>query len=370
MAVISSGQITIIDLYDAPALNAWISASQTTVQTYNNQTSAYSPNYASSAQVLTLNLTKAGSTGTLIGANVSGVKWKKVVGGTATEITSTTSTDADYKSGTANSVLNTKTNIPTANNAIVWQVEGTYTDPDTSLPITFNASIDLTLVQLAKASVIAMVSAPNGDFFRNNTPASLKVTADVYKDGSLSSGSRKFKWFVADSSVTTSQDSDAGVGWKKVTATTGSTGATANVGFDTATTLQGILTVYPDAVVNAQTFMVVITDNDGGTSGTKIKQYITLKDMDDPIMTVVDSTNGTVFKNGNGSTVLTARLFQNGVEIDTTGTIYKYKWYKWENSTMSPNFGGTGIAYKSGKTLTVGGADVNVLGNFKCEVEE
>ena len=38
MAIISTGQITIIDLYDAPALNAWISASENTTQTYNNTT--------------------------------------------------------------------------------------------------------------------------------------------------------------------------------------------------------------------------------------------------------------------------------------------------------------------------------------------
>ena len=368
MATISSGQITIVDLYDAPALNAWISADKTTTQTYNNQTKAYSPNYASSALKLTLNLTKAGSTGSLIGSAVTGVKWTKIVGGTPTEITSTTNTDADYKGGTSNSVLTTKTNVPTDTNAILWQVEGTYTDPSTNLPITFQATINLTLVQLAKASVVAMVSTPDGDFFRNNTPASLKVTADVYKDGSISNGSRKYKWFIADSSVTTSQDSDGGVGWRKVTDTTGTTGVVANSGFDTATNAQGVLTVYPDAVVNGQTFMVVVTDNDGGTTGTKIKQYVTLKDMDDPVMTVIESNGGTVLKNGTGSVTLTARVFRNGEEIDTGGTVYTYKWSKWQDGTMVANFGGTGNAYKTGKTLSVGSSDVTNSTLFKCEV--
>lgn len=368
MATISSGQITIVDLYDAPALNAWISASLSTTQTYNNQTKAYSPNYASSALKLTLNLTKAGSASSIIGSAVTGVKWTKIVGGTATEITSTTSIDTDYKSGTANSVLTTKTNVPTDTNAILWQVKGIYTDPDTNLPITFQATINLTLVQLAKASVVAMVSTPDGDFFRNNTPASLKVTADVYKDGSISNGSRKYKWFIADSSVTTSQDGDGGVGWRKVTATTGTTGAVANSGFDTAVTAQGVLTVYPDAVVNGQTFMVVITDNDGGTSGTKIKQYVTLKDMDDPIMTIIESNAGTVLKNGTGSVTLNARVFRNGEEIDADGTIYTYKWSKWQDGTMVSNFGGTGNAYKTGKKLPVGSSDVKNSTLFKCEV--
>ena len=272
MATVSTGQITIVDLHDAPGLNAWISASSTTVQTYNNQTKTYSPNYASTAQVLTLNLTKAGGAGaSLIGPAVTGVKWTKIVGNAGTEITSTTNTDTDYKSGPSNSVLTTKTNVPTDYNAIIWQVEGIYNDPDTGLPINFSASIDLKLVQLAKSAVVALAMTPNGDFFRNGTPSSLRITADIYKDGSVSSGSRKFKWFAADSSVLTSQDPDAGIGWRKITATSGTTGAVANTGFDVATTLQGVLTVYPDAVSNGQVFLMIATDNDGGTSGTSTR---------------------------------------------------------------------------------------------------
>lgn len=369
MAVISSGQITIVDLYDAPALNAWISASATTTQTYNNQTKQYTPNYASSPLKLTLNLTKAGSANSIIGADVTNVKWTRIIGGTSTEVTSTTATDVEFKGGVANSVLTTKTNIPVDSNSIIWQVEGTYTVPDTKLPVVFQATINLILVQLAKSAVVTMVSAPNGDFFRNGTPSSLKSTADVYKDGSISSGSRKFKWFASDTSVTTSQDADAGVGWRKITATTGTTLEVVNSGFDVAVTTQGVLTVYPDAVINAQTYLIVVTDNDGGTAGTKIKQYITFKNMDDPTMVVIDSSGGTILKNGNGSTKLTARLYRNGEEIDTAGTTYTYKWTKWENNVLVPNFGGTGIAFKLGKVLSVGNADINSTSTFKVEVE-
>lgn len=357
-------------MYDAPSLNAWVSANQTTAQTYNNTLATYSPNYASSPQILTLNLTKAGSASSLLGSNVSNVKWFKTIGDKKTEITSTDSTDSEYKSGTSHSVLTTKTNIPTDNNAIIWTVEGTWRDPNTDLPVSFRATIDLTLIQLAKASITPNVYAPNGDFFRNNTPSNLKINADLYKDGSLSTGSKKIKWFMADSSVITSQDPDAGVGWKKITATTGSSGAVANSGFDAATTSQGVLIVYPDVVINAQTFLVVITDNAGGTSGTKVKQYITLRDMDDPIMVVVDSSEGNILKNGSGSTTLVARVYRNGEEIDVSGKDYDYKWYRWQDGQMDSDFGGTKIAHKSGKSLSVGNSDVNVKTTFKVEVED
>lgn len=369
MAIISSGQITIIDLYDAPSLNAWISASQPTTQTYNNTTEVYSPSYTSSPQVLKLNLTKAGSSTTLLGANVSDIKWTKRVGTTTTEVVSTKDTDNEYRSGTKNSVLTTKANTDKDKATAVWVAEGTWTDPNTNLPVAFSATIDLNVIQLSKAAIIANVYAPNGDFFRNDTPSSLKINADLYKDGALSKGSKKYKWFVSDSSLGTSQDSDAGVGWRKITATTGTKGAVANHGFDVETTAQGVLTVYPDAVVNSQTFLVVITDNAGGTAGTKVKQYLTLKDLDDPVMVVVDSSGGNILKNGAGSTTLTARLWRNGEEIDLGGTGYVYKWYKWQDNELVKDFGGTGINSRTGKTLAVGSADVDVKTTFKVEVE-
>ena len=268
------------------------------------------------------------------------------------------------------SVLNTKTNVPTANNAILWTVSGIWTDPDSGLEVPFSASINLTLVQLAKAAIIPYIYAKGGDFFRNGTPASLTINCDLYKDGALSAGSKKVKWFKADSTVTTAQDTDAGVGWAKITATSGTTGCFANSGFDTAVTTNAVLTVFPDVVVNAQTFLCVVTDNVGGTSGLKVKGYYTLADLDDPIMVIVDSSGGTIFKNATGSSTLTARLFRQGYEVDTAGSAYTYKWTKWENNAMDVNFGGTGINFKSVKTLTVGGADVNSTTTFKVEVSE
>lgn len=371
MAIVSTGQITIIDLYDAPSLNAWISASQNTVQTYNNTTQAYTPNYATTAQLLTLNLTKAGSATNLVGAAVPNVKWFKTVGGTKTEIISIVTTDNEYKSGTSHSVLTTKVNTSITDNAALFSVEGVWNDPDTGLAVAFSAQIPITVIQLAKAAVIGTVYAPDGDIFRNNTPASLKINADLYKDGALSSGSKKFKWFAADSTVTVSQDTDGGVGWRKITATTGTTGAVANAGFDVAVTTQGVLTVYPDAVVSAQTYKVVITDNAGGTSGTKVSGYLTLKDLDDPVMVVIESTGGDVLKNGVGSTTLRARLFQNGAEIDSAPTYaYTYTWTRWQNNVMDANWGGVGISTKTGKEVSVGSVDVDSKTTFKCEVSK
>ena len=369
MATVSTGQITIIDLYDAPALNAWISASQTTTQTYNATTKAWSPSYATTAQVLTLALAKAGSTTSILGGvTAEGVRWYKTVGSTKTEITSTLDTATEYKGGTKNATLTVKVNVPDTHSQVIYSAEGTYTDPDTGLPISFSAQIPITLVQLAKAAIIGNVSLPKGDFFRNNTPASLTVSAELYKDGALSSGSKKIKWFAAESSLP-SQDPDGGVGWRKITATSGATGAVANTAFDVATTGQGTLTVYPDAVASSQTFKAVITDNAGGTSGQKVVGYATIKDLDDPIMVIVDSSGGDVLKNGVGTTTLRARLFQNGSEIDAGPTYaYTYTWTRWQNNAQDAAWGTAGI--KLGKEVGIGPADVDTKTMFKVEVSK
>lgn len=373
MAILATGQFTVVDLYDVPALNVWITGSQGASQTYNNTAASWSPDYSSSPQVLTLNITKAGGAESLLGANVPNITWYKIVGNTKTTIASTTTTDLEYMGGTSRSVLTTKVNVPTANNAVTYGVEGVWNDPISGQAVAFGTTITLTLVQLAKAAIIGSMYAPKGDFFKNDTPASLTVNCDLYKDGVLSTGSKLVKWFAADSSVSTtghaSYDADGGIGWRKITATSGTTGEVANVAFNGAlTSTQAVLTVYPNAVTNAQTFLCVITDNAGGTTGTKVKNYITLRDMDDPVMAIIDSTGGDVFKNGIGSTTLTARLYRNGAELDAVGSQYTYRWYKWENNAMVPGFGGAGVDYKTGKTLPVGGNDVNVSSTFRVEV--
>ena len=87
------------------------------------------------------------------------------------------------------------------------------------------------------------------------------------------------------------------------------------------------------------------------------------------------SSGGDTFVNGQGSTVLIARLFRSGSEIDPyedgkTTYEYTYKWYKYDSSaTLVTNWGGTGVNYKTGKTLNVGSSDVNVKSTFRVEVE-
>lgn len=374
MGIIAAGQITVVDLSDAPVLNAFITANKPTTQVYSQTSGAYNPSYASSAQTLTLNLTKAGSTATILN-NSGKVRWYVVDGSTKTEITSTTNTDNQYLSGSHNENLTTKVNVNPDKGSKRYEASGTWKDPVTGLDVPFQAQIDLFVTSTSKESQILNVYAGNGNTFRNNLPASLTVNADLYRGSVMTNDNKQFKFFYQDTTVisdkATGYDADGGIGWHLCSSTT--TGQTPNVAPGTNTTGQGVLTVTPDVVVNSQTFKVVCINKTGGLNNQKTTGLCTLVDMSDPISLHLESSAGYIFKNGQGSTVMKARLFRNGEELDAGGTdtTKTYKWAKYDkNGVMSTNFGGSGNAYKTGKSITVTASEITAKADFKCEVWE
>lgn len=372
MGIIAAGQITVVDVSDAPVLNAFITASRPTTQVYSQSSGSYNPSYASTPQVLTLNLTKAGSTASIVGG-ISSVHWYVVDGASKTEITSNENTTNEYASGAHRETLTTKLNIDPNKGSKRYEVSGVWRDPLTGLDVNFSADIDLFVTQIGKETQVLNVYAGNGNTFRNNTPASLTVNADLYLGNALSNNTRIIKFFYQDTSVTGSTvagyDSDGGIGWHLCSSKTA--GQTPNVEPTATTTSQGVLTVTPAAVVNAQTFKVVCINKSGLFNGTKSSGLCTLVDMSDPYSLMLDSSAGNIFKNRQGSTVLKARLFRSGEELDTAGTAKTYKWTKYDkNGVMDGNFGATGNAYKTGKSITVNASEIAAKAMFKCEVWE
>ena len=372
MGIIAAGQITVVDVSDAPVLNAFITASRPTTQVYSQSSGNYNPSYASTPQVLTLNLTKAGSTASIVGGT-SNVRWFYVDGATKIEITSKTTTDNQFVSGVNNQVLTSKLNIDVSKGGARFEVTGVWRDPLTGLDVNFSADIDLFLTQIGKETQVLNVYAGNGTTFRNNTPASLTVNADLYRGNVLTNDNKQFKFFYQDTSITgstvTGYDADGGIGWHLCSSKTA--GQTPNVEPTATTTSQGILTVTAAAVVNAQTFKVVCINKSGAFNGSKTTGLCTLVDMSDPYSLMLDSSAGNIFKNSQGATTIKARLYRNGEELDTAGTGKTYKWSKYDkNGVMDANFGGKGNAYKTGKTITVNASEVAAKASYKCEVWE
>src|SRR5699024_5614319 len=155
--------------------NAWISTSEQPVQTYDDGNKIYKPDYTVTPQKLTLNLTKAGSSESLLGENVTNVKWFKIEGSETTEIISKDSTDSIFISGTSNSILTTSVNTSTESSITIWMVEGEWKDKSSNQNIPFIATVDLSILYLSKATIIPNIYAPDGDFFRNGTPSRIRI---------------------------------------------------------------------------------------------------------------------------------------------------------------------------------------------------
>ena len=89
------------------------------------------------------------------------------------------------------------------------------------------------------------------------------------------------------------------------------------------------------AVANTATYTIPVSPTNAWTDPTKL--------VEDGLVLTIDSSNGTIFKNTQAATTLTARLFQGGAELSSAqiaalGTV---KWYKDGGSTAV----GTGLTF-------------------------
>ena len=93
-----------------------------------------------------------------------------------------------------------------------------------------------------------------------------------------------------------------------------------------------------------------------GTNGTNGKDAITLS---------ITSSNGTIFKNNSGSTVLTAHVFKGGVEqtVADNGTVSGIGTVKWYKS-------GSTTAVATSKTLSISAKDVANSQAYTCQLED
>lgn len=352
---IATGQISIIDYNDALTLTGFIGSNHPKTQMYNPDNSGYTPNWTSTNLVLTPSLYKLGTTTDIItNAEVTGVKWFEA--GSSTAITST----GNYAlSGTKSHILTIKANVLAGLPAKDWICEVTYRDSTTNLDLVHKMSISFSRVVNGGGIADAIAWATDGNVFKNSSVTSLKAQCDLWRGSVVDNTSVTYQWYQQDSSIVT--DQGGGIGWRKLTETANvTTGVTTNT-----------LMVFAGAVSSFATFKCIIKDTDSAsnTYNQTFVDTISFIDNSDPIQVSVTSTGGDVFKNGVGSTTLTAKLFQAGNEIDSSGTKYTYKWFKYDkNGNLVSNFGGTGVNYKTGKTLAVGDADVDVKATFSVEI--
>lgn len=350
----AQGQFTIIDYNDALTLTGYIGSNLAKTQMYNPDNGSYTPNWASTNLVLTPSLYVIGTTTDQItSANVTSVKWYQ---GTST--TAITSTGNYALSGTKSHILTVKANIMAGLPGVDFKCEITYKDPSTGLSLVHPLTISFSRVVNGSGIVDLLVTTPSGNVFKNTEVASLTAKAELWRGSTVDTTNVTYKWAIMDAAVTSSSstgyDADFGTGWRKLS-------NTANL-YGGCTT--NTLTLYAAAVDSYAVIRCCVKDTDSAsaTYNSKFYDVATFIDNSDPLQVIVTSTGGDVFKNGVGTTVLTAVCYQAGIEVDSAGN-GTYTWTKYnKDGAIDTSWGTNGS--KTGKTLSVSSSDVDTKATF------
>lgn len=350
--VLATGQTTIIDYNDAISLQSYISSNKTKTQMYNQDNDSYNPDWGASNLVLTPSLFILGTPNDIIGtAAVTSVEWYDVSAGVETKIVDGT----DYTALTTKPyTLTVKKNVLAGIPGKDYMCKIVYHDDSTGLNLTVKTDITFSRVVNGSGIADAIAWLPEGNVFKNGEVDFLTAQCDMWRGSTIDTTNVTYQWYQQDPSQIT--DVGGGAGWKKL----------ANIANSTTGVTTNILKIFPDAVINYEVFKCIIKDTDS-TSTSYNQNFIdtvTVADQSDPIQCTVTSSGGNIFKNSDGVSTLTAKLYQAGAEIDVAGTKYTYKWYKYGND-------GKLVAdwSRTTKSITVGGADVDTKATFNVEVE-
>lgn len=361
MATLATGQISVLDFNDAPILTAFISTTAPQTQAYDPNTATYTPDWTTGSPILkpSLFVSSMGSADQISNATVT---WYDSITPTLPITTNTIYTV------TGNELKITKNVLTNAIYSKTYIAEISWLDEMSGESIITKAEFSFNRVnhgeigssgEPGEDAIFITAWSPNGNLFKNKETTSLKAQADVYKGGTIIDTGVQYEWFKQVSGVL---DEGAGDGWLKITEENKEAHGVTGV-VDTNT-----INVTADGVVNIATFKVKAT--------YKSKSYfdtVIFHDQVDPIMVVVESSAGTIFKNGVISSELICRLYQNGVEIDirkesaTVGYDNVYTWTKYDidgNQDMTFGTGGT----KQGKWIAITDTDIDQKAVFNVEI--
>jgi hypothetical protein len=324
MSISAVGQITLIDYNDAVALTGYIESNRNTSVKYNTDSQAYNPNFATANLILSPHAFVAGTAGgtdlfSPVSASIKSVSWKRK-----------TNTDTEQAALGSGETVGADHKLTVAANpfsgsiySVTYFCTVVYTDSNSGLDTTCVMQINFQAVSEGAGSVYAEITSASGYAFKNASPASITLSANLYRGGSKDTSNLTYKW-----------EKLVGSTWTQM-----GTSATQAV---TPAAVSGMLLV-----------RVAITDSVASDSYTS--DPCSIIDYTDPLFVQIISSKGEVFKNGVVETTLTAYTYQNGALV-TTGLTYE--WSKEGDGTYS----------KTTQAIAVSSADVTSKAVFSCIV--
>lgn len=339
--VVATGQITIVDNNDARPITSYITSSLSTYQVYSKDedTTSYTPDWTSTANVLTAKVFIGGASGSVdITASLSSKKWSK---------------SSDATSLGSGVTLNIATNLTEAVPSITYIFEGDYTDSLTGLVSHCQASIALIMVKTGTNSVYVITRGTAAIQESDGTTKNVAVIcADLMRSNGHDTSGVTYQWFEANgvTQITTAQNTKYGL---LTTADAAApTGTAANIGANlpaaSAWSSYNTLVINESAITDMGTLRVVAKDNVAST----YQAYFTIYDVSDPYQTNILSSSGEKLQNGVGSTTLTPQVYNGSTLVPSlTGWVFNWRYYN-ENGNLAGFIDTTRTAVAGGRNIT------------------
>lgn len=387
MAIVSTGQITIVDTNDARPITAYLTSNPGTQQVFtkDESTVSYTPSWMTANGNTGIQITPKVFVGAVGGSTevtnqLTNRKFCLTVGGTALT-NATTSTDfTDDANATlatspftivtnaTNTYLRIKGNLKDSVASYPVHFEADYTDPATGLVSHIVCSITLNTMKTGTNAVY--INTRGKDMIEQatgSTKSVIAISADLVRSGGIDTTNLTYKWFVnnASTQVTTSLSGYATkYGMKTVSSPASPTGAVGELGVGVPAANTGnsfnTLVISESAVVDQDVIRVDITDADSKTYSA----YFTVYDITDPYDLKLISSTGDKLQNGAGSTTITPDVFYGATRVDSL-TGWTFNWFFYDRN------GKRGAFVDTAKIATAGGGAItaNTTGasaSFSC----
>jgi hypothetical protein len=380
MALVTTGQITIVDNNDAKPITAYITASPGSQQVFSKDEStiAYVPDWTTAntntGLILTAKVYVGGvSSAVDVTSLLTNKKWSTdlstAITGTAAAISGNASLAALFVGSGTFTINNTggatftiKSNFLEAVQQAVIYFEGDYTDPVTGLVSHIIAQISLGMVKTGTNAVFVL---PRGNNTIEQATGSTKnvgvMVADLIRAAGIDTSGVTYRFFENNGQdhIYNGGSFATKYGFKTTAAAAAPTGALANIGTNlpalNAWMTYNTIVIHENAISDIGVFRVEAKDNDG----TIYQAYFTVYDVSDPYDLRIISSSGDKLQNGIGSTLLTPKVYYGSQEVASlTGWTFTWTFYN-KDGNRGAFIDTTRTAVAGGRNITVNTAGVS-----------
>lgn len=184
MAIVATGQKTIVDLSDGKSLSVYIGSNLPRTQIKDGNTNAFNPDWTEDNLVLTPHVYVNQKEIALTDSAITNVVWKRRAVGDGEAGVDLLATET-----VTNKILTVKANVldAAAGNLLTYLVTATYLDPDTKVPVTATAEVSFAMVTTGQSAETATVTGEQ--VFKYNAEGTSSSVDSVTLTASLQNAS-------------------------------------------------------------------------------------------------------------------------------------------------------------------------------------